>query len=490
MGGEYPPPASPDNQTSLSRTANRDADRGNFDVGRTVQDDEKLDAHLRAITYRSGRTLALFLACFGLLRLPLWVGLAELSAPQYRLRLAVVTLQLATYAWMRTSFAERRPLLTLGPGALLIMVVSGFEAARHGDAQTPWIYLSFPSLCLTIVAPVALGQRLFMVTFGLLGLLAGFLVPHPEYLAQPMTRMMLLFAVVVGVMVTAVGHLMYRVTRQSFLKSLALERASNELSSLNATLESRVREQTSDLRRLAGHLETAREDERTRISHDLHDELGQELTALHLAMSLTRERFGRAPTSIQGNLEDLTGLLGRTRTTVRRIVTELRPRVVDDLGLRAGVEYLIRETERRSQLVCRLDAGALDDVPSEVSADAFRIVQEALTNVVRHAEARSVDVHLRVRDAGLEIEVADDGVGLENSPSTGVGLIGMRERARAHAGTMTLEPRAGGGTVVSVVLPIGRREAGTPALSPTESIGRRADSTPALPPSESVGSPS
>lgn len=421
-----------------------------------MEDEEKLQAHLRAITYRSGRTLALFLACFGVLRLPVFGGLAELRTPQSLLRICVVTLQLATYALMRTKFAARRPLIALAPGALLIMVVSGFEAGHLGDATHPWIYLSFPSLCLTVIAPVALGQRIFIVTFGLLGLLAGFLVPHPHYLALPMTRMMLGFAFVVGVMITAVGHLTYRVTRRAFLQSLALERASGELSTLNATLETRVREQTSDLRRLAGHLETAREDERTRISHDLHDELGQELTALHLALSLTRERFARDPRSIEGNLADMTALLGRTRTTVRRIVTELRPRLVDDLGLRESLEWLIRETEQRSELRCSLSAKALDDLPGEVSADAFRIVQEALTNVVRHAEARTVDVRLDVRGKGLEIEVADDGIGVQKSaPSTGVGLIGIRERAGAHSGTMTLEPREGGGTVLSVVLPIG-----------------------------------
>ncbi|MBI2389154.1 MAG: sensor histidine kinase [Deltaproteobacteria bacterium] len=399
-----------------------------------MEDEEKLQAHLRAIIHRSGRTLALFLACFGVLRLPVWGGLTELGTPQSVLRISVVTLQLATYALMRTRFAERRPLIALAPGALLIMVVSGFEAGKLGDAQHPWIFLSFPSLCLTVVAPVGLGQRIFIVAFGLLGLLAGFLVPHPEYLALPMTRTMLGFAFVVGVMVTAVGHVTYRVTRQSFHQSLALERASTELSTLNATLETRVREQTSELRRLADHLESAREDERTRISHDLHDELGQELTALHLGLSLTRERFTRDPKSIEGNLADLTALLGRTRTTVRRIVTELRPRLIDDLGLQASVEWLIRETEQRSQLRCRLSASALEDLPGEVSADAFRIVQEALTNVVRHAEAKNVDVRLDVRGPGLEIEVADDGVGIrKNVGSTGVGLIGIRERASAHS---------------------------------------------------------
>jgi two-component system sensor histidine kinase UhpB len=153
----------------------------------------------------------------------------------------------------------------------------------------------------------------------------------------------------------------------------------------------------------------------------------------------------------------MTALLGRTRATVRSIVTELRPQILDDLGLQASLEWLTRETERRSHLRCRLHADAHGDLPGEVSTVAFRIVQEALTNVVRHAEARTIDVRLGVRGEALESSVVDDGVGIRADtagPRDGVGIIGIRERVAAREGTMTLEPRAGGGTVLSVTLPI------------------------------------
>jgi signal transduction histidine kinase len=417
-------------------------------------DEEKLQSHLRAITHRSGRTLALFLACFGIARLPIFGGLEELRTPQSVMRMCIVVIQLGIWALMHTRFAARRPLLVLSPGALLIMAVSGFEAGNLGDAQHPWIYLSFPSLCVSVLAPVGLGRRIFLVALGTLALVVPFIAPHPHYLAAPMTRMMLGFAFVVLVLVVAVGHLVYRVTEQSFYQSLALERASAELAGLNETLESRVRAQTNDLRRLAEHLDTAREDERARISRDLHDDLGQELTALHLALSLARERFAREPKRIEGNLADMAALLDRTRATARRIVTELRPQVLDDLGLHASLEWLMTETERRSLLRCRLHGDGLDTLPSEVSAIAFRVVQEALTNVVRHAEARNVDVRLGVHGPSLEIAVEDDGVGIRAESTSGVGLIGLRERVTARGGTMALVPPRAGGTRLSVSLPI------------------------------------
>ena len=151
-----------------------------------MEDDEKLQAHLRVIAHRSGRALALFLACFGLTRLPFFGGVAEFRTPQAMLRICVVVLQLATWALMHTRFAARRPILTMMPGALVIMAVSGLEAGHLGDAQQPWIYLSFPSLCISVIVPVGLWQRILLVALGTLALVAGFIVPHPHYLAAPM----------------------------------------------------------------------------------------------------------------------------------------------------------------------------------------------------------------------------------------------------------------------------------------------------------------
>src|SRR5207253_2186186 len=125
-------------------------------------------------------------------------------------------------------------------------------------------------------------------------------------------------------------------------------------------------------------------------SRELHDQLGQELTALHLALALSAQRFAKDPKSITGNLEEMSALLKRTQSTTRNLVAELRPQLLDELGLYAGIEWLIRQTEQRSQLQCTLVADAMAELPADVSTVAFRIVQEALTNVVRHAKAKSV----------------------------------------------------------------------------------------------------
>src|SRR5206468_12710002 len=156
----------------------------------------------------------------------------------------------------------------------------------------PDLHLAWSSLFFTVLAPVRIAERTLLVASVALALVAGFLVPHPQYLGQPMTTLALSFVASLTALVVAVGHLSFRIMRQSFYQSVELERASTELADLNETLESRVREQTRDLRRLTDHLERAREDERTRISRELHDQLGQELTALHLALSLSTQRFG------------------------------------------------------------------------------------------------------------------------------------------------------------------------------------------------------
>ncbi len=136
-------------------------------------------------------------------------------------------------------------------------------------------------------------------------------------------------------------------------------------------------------------------------------------------------------------------------------MTELRPQLLDELGLKAGIEWLVRQTEQRSQLACALDADGLGELPPDVSTIAFRIVQEALTNVVRHARAKHVEVRLAVRGDDLAIAVSDDGIGppMDGRPS-GFGLIGIRERVATRAGTMELRARAGGGTVLAVSLPL------------------------------------
>ena len=419
---------------------------------------KKFDEHLSGVAYRNGRGAALFLAAFCAALWPtdlmVFHRMPELQSTINWLRVAVIGIALAVHLIMRTRLGPRFPTLLLGLGGALVMYAVGWGFGEIGGPDRPWIHLAYPALFFSVLAPVRIGARIALVSVLALALCSGFLLPHPQYWSNPLTTLSLSFVASLVALVVAVGHLSFRIMRQSFYQSLELERASSELADLNETLESRVREQTRDLRRLTDHLERAREDERTRISRELHDQLGQELTALHLALSLSAQRFARDPKSIAGNLEEMTALLKRTQTTTRNLVTELRPALLDELGLRAGIEWLVKQTEQRSEVRCALETDALGELSPDLSTVAFRIVQEALTNVVRHARAKHVEVRLAVRDGALELAVSDDGIGLpmDERPS-GFGLIGIRERVATRAGRMQLGARAGGGTVLSVTLP-------------------------------------
>ena len=432
-----------------------------FTVEKRVSDaSKKFDEHLRGVAYRNGRGAALFVAAFTAALWPtdlvVFRHMPELQATISALRFAVIGIALAVHLLMRTRIGPRVPTLLLGVGGALVMCAIGWGFGAIGGPERPWIHLAYPALFFSVLAPVRLPARVALVSVLALALCSGFLIPHPQYWGDPLTTLSLSFVASLVALVVAVGHLSFRIMRQSFYQSVELERASTELADLNETLESRVREQTRDLRRLTDHLERAREEERTRIARELHDQLGQELTALHLALALSTQRFAKDPKSIAGNLDEMSALIKRTQTTTRNLVTELRPQLLDELGLSAGIEWLIRQTEARSEVRCTLTAEALDQLPPDVSTIAFRIVQEALTNVVRHARAKKVEVRLAVRDGTLALAVIDDGIGLpmDERPG-GFGLIGIRERVATRAGHMELGARADGGTVLSVTLPLG-----------------------------------
>jgi signal transduction histidine kinase len=210
------------------------------------------------------------------------------------------------------------------------------------------------------------------------------------------------------------------------------------------------------MRQLAARLESAREEERKRIALDIHDRLGQALTGLKLdlaslASRLSGDREGRR------RLRCTSRSLDDTIQTVREISTELRPAILDSLGLKAAIEWQAREYQSRSKLRFRLDLSADDDTLNpDLSAALFRTFQEILTNVARHARARRVNVSLSSGPNRLTLTVADDGKGISQkalSDPSSLGLLGMRERALAFGGTVDFRGRRGRGTTVAVSVP-------------------------------------
>jgi PAS domain S-box-containing protein len=216
-----------------------------------------------------------------------------------------------------------------------------------------------------------------------------------------------------------------------------------------------------ELSALSARIEKAREDERTGIAREIHDELGQALTALKLDMAWIARRL------TGGEIADKLGAMSRMADevirSVRRISAELRPGILDDLGLPAAIEWQAGDFAARTgiQSAVRNEVGGAKlDLERELATAAFRICQEALTNVARHARATHVDISLRVVDGALHLEIADDGVGLPDTATRrgSLGLVGMRERARRLGGDCVVARREPRGTRVFLTVPLRRKD--------------------------------
>jgi signal transduction histidine kinase len=310
--------------------------------------------------------------------------------------------------------------------------------------------------------PVDLGRRLLVTGALTMALLGGFFLPFPAHLRDPYLPTLLSFIAFTISLGTVCGHAIFTRTCQSFLQSRALFRTSAVLRRLNAEMAGRIAEQTQDLRSFASQIEATREEERARISRELHDELGQELSALRYALHFTRRRHEQDPSSVRPDLEELDSLVERTARSVREIVVELRPRVEDAAGLVRAIERLAATTRARGgpRLDLNVDA-ATSAVAAPVVAAVFRVAQEAITNVLRHAGAGRVWMELVIGPEVLRLRVRDDGAGFDpGAARSGVGLLGMEERARAVGGQLTVDSAPGAGTNIELRVPLGEAAGG------------------------------
>ena len=205
----------------------------------------------------------------------------------------------------------------------------------------------------------------------------------------------------------------------------------------------------------------AQERERARVSRDLHDQVGQGLTSVLLALRLADVALEDPRPDLPGAREHLRAvreLLTDALRDVRELAFELRPPMLDDLGLGAALERLTASVTERSDLTVLLDMETLGGarLPTTVETAAYRVVQEALTNVVRHAQARKAEVFVSRDPGALRITVTDDGMGFTPGGETqrSLGLWGMRERAALAGGQLHIHSRRGDGTVVSLDVPL------------------------------------
>ena len=222
-------------------------------------------------------------------------------------------------------------------------------------------------------------------------------------------------------------------------------------------VEKALAERAQEVERLTEHLQNIREEERSQIALEIHDVLGQQLTALKMDTTWLKKKSAEN-IGAQERIEAMLNLIDETIKTVRRIATDLRPGILDDLGLEAALEWQGTEFEKNTGLPLKFhSSGCLTEPDKKLSINVFRIYQETLTNIARHAEARQVDAQFSCNQDHIRLVVKDDGKGIDLQDAKtrkSLGLISMRERTRLFGGEILVANNKPHGTVVTLDIPL------------------------------------
>ncbi len=224
--------------------------------------------------------------------------------------------------------------------------------------------------------------------------------------------------------------------------------------------EDELRRSREQLRELSRHVQDAVEEERIRIAREIHDVLGQELSLLQLELGLIQGRLPRSEKELRTKAKTMSRLIDTSIRSVQRISADLRPTLLDNIGLGAAVEWMVKDFQKRSLIECEIsiEPPQLRMDPGRSTA-LFRILQEALTNVLRHARATKVEVHLAKSDRAATLTIRDNGIGIRPdriTDSKSVGLTGMRERAFPWGGKVEIRSKEKKGTEIIATLPVNK----------------------------------
>ncbi len=307
------------------------------------------------------------------------------------------------------------------------------------------------------IVPLKTGEKL-------LGVMFLYTNTHPSWYEHSQEVLLS----IAGLVANAIEHHLVQeelANYRNHLEELVTERTV-DLKQANTSLQKEVIERSKaeqeltltreQLRNLGNHLQNIREEEKIRIARAVHDELGQSLTALKMDLVCLKEELAPQQTELQERVQSMSGLIDSTITSVQRISTELRPQILDVFGLCEAIAWQADEYQKRTNLKFDLNCG---NVPlnKELTTELFRIFQETLTNVVRHAEAERVRVSLRQEDNQFIMEVEDNGRGMlleKIDDSHSLGLIGIRERVLFLGGDVEFLSEPDKGTKVVVSVPI------------------------------------
>jgi PAS domain S-box-containing protein len=222
--------------------------------------------------------------------------------------------------------------------------------------------------------------------------------------------------------------------------------------------EEKLQQSLTDIRELAAHLQQVREDERINIAREIHDELGQQITGIKMDMASLSKKIKNPDEVITQKIKNIAGLLDESIKTVRRISTQLRPSILDDLGLADAIGWHASEFENRTGITVVFETDIFETINNkETVTGLFRIFQESLTNIARHANATIVNARLYKTGNEIILEITDNGKGFDTDNiklKKTLGLLGMRERSLMLGGVFTIKSKPGEGTTTIVAIPV------------------------------------
>jgi len=444
----------------LGRTIDREIRRWTRVTGLTSEGPEPTDAEMVAAhAHADARTAAMIpgVCAVGTVLMLVWIGvdavlpMQDAAAAAYgRLRVAVLAalaLGGAGAFVFRTAIARvgRAYLAALG---VIVMALIGWSFAPLDPGQ-PYIHTNVWLAYTSLLVVVPFRPRVAVALGFSGGLWGGYVVTRPEYLSHPDHGLFLSTLVGQTVLALIFGHLLTLV-----LQDLYVTRA--RLGVLKQSLEDRVAAATHDLRALTRRIDSVREDERRWMAHAVHDELGQELTAMRFTLAMAQDQVRGGNPDSPATLDDLEQLLDRTNATMRRIIQRLRPVALDELGCHGALRWLARDVAKRTGWAVEVTY-ALDEDPADPLAEMlFRAAQEGLNNAARHArEATRVEVSVTIEGGDVVLEIDDDGAGMVGQKGPGsIGMIGIRERAAALGGGATWQAAPMGGVRLVVRAPL------------------------------------
>jgi len=254
-------------------------------------------------------------------------------------------------------------------------------------------------------------------------------------------------------------------------KKKQITAANNALAEIKNQLEEKVKTRTADLemtntklrdskeklRALSDYLQQVREEEKAHLAQEVHDELGATLTALNMDIHWLKNKLPDAKRDVLDKISDMAGLVSTAAEASNRIVTDLRPSILDDLGLLAAIEWQAEDFSKRSGIPCLVSSSLKYlTLPKNRSTAVFRIFQESLTNIAKHAQASRVDVMLMRKGEDFFLQIADNGIGLHTKKErkNSHGMKGMKERARYLGGELHFESETGQGVRIAMRMPI------------------------------------